>query len=122
MQLVAVFPAEQQLGHDAVLDHVRRAPLAGDQRVVAEMPPEIVGEVLRAAVDLPAAEHIEALVVEHEDAAGSVAVRRAERADIDAVRAAMHRVRTRVAGCARELVGLDHLDDLAACADPAWCR
>ena len=37
----------QELGLDAALDHVRRAPLARDHGVVAEMPPHIVGEPLR---------------------------------------------------------------------------
>ena len=67
VQAVAVLAVEQQLGLHPGLDHVRRAPLAGDHRVVAEVPPEVVVQVLLAAVDLPAAEHVEGVVVEHED-------------------------------------------------------
>jgi len=37
----------------AVLDHVGRAPLARDGGVVAEVPPEVVRQLLRAAVELP---------------------------------------------------------------------
>ena len=40
------------------------------QRVVAEVPPEVVGQILRPAVGLPGAFDVERLVVEHEDAAG----------------------------------------------------
>ena len=80
VELVAVLVAEQQLADEAVLDHVRRAPLAGDDRVVVEVPPEVVGELLRAAVVLPGALDREVVVVEQEDAAGAVAVGVAERA------------------------------------------
>src|ERR1051325_2765753 len=48
---------------------VGRAPLEDQQRVVAEVPPEVVGELLRPAVDLPAAADVEALADEDEDAA-----------------------------------------------------
>ena len=61
MQAPPVFCPEQNLGDQTVLDRVRRAPFARHQRVVAEMPPRIVGENLRAAVNLPAAEHLEGL-------------------------------------------------------------
>ena len=80
VQVVAVLVGEQQLGLDAALDHVRRAPLAGEQRVVADVPPDVVGQVLRAAVDLPAPARAEVVVVEQEHAARAVARRVAERA------------------------------------------
>src|SRR5277367_5982959 len=83
VELMAVFAAGQQVEVRPVLDHVGRAPFAGDGDVVAEMPPEIVTKELGAAIDLPAAEHVEAFVIEQEDAAGSVALRIAERADVD---------------------------------------
>ena len=69
MQPVAVLAAEQQFGDDAVLDHRRGAPLAGDQRVLGEVPPGVVGQVLRAAVGLPGPHHVERVVVEQRDAA-----------------------------------------------------
>ena len=74
VQGVAVLASEQQLRIDAAAHHVRRPPLAGDHDVVAEMPPEIVGEILRAPVQLPAPARLEGLVVEDEDAAGAVAI------------------------------------------------
>ena len=112
MQLVAVLVAEQQLAVEPVLDHVRRAPLGGDHGALVEVPPEVVGELLRPAVLLPRALDREVLVVEQEDAARAVAVGVAERRDVDPVGAAVDRVRAAVAGLARDLLGLDHLDDL----------
>jgi hypothetical protein len=92
MQPAAVFRAEQHLGHQTVLEGVGRAPLAGDHGVVAEMPPEIIGEFLGPAVQLPLAEHVEAVVIEQEDAAGPVALGIGEGVDIDSLRPAVSRV------------------------------
>ena len=112
VQPVAVLVAEQQLADEAVLDHVRRPPLGRDHRAEVEVPPEVVGELLRPAVGLPLALDREVLVVEQEDAAGPVAVGVAERGDVDAVGAAVDGVRAAVAGLARDLLGLDDLDEL----------
>ncbi len=112
VQLVAVLVAEQQLADEAVLDHVRRAPLRGDDGAEVQVPPEVVGQLLRSAVGLPLALDREVLVVEQEHAAGPVALRVAERGDVDAVGAAVDRVRAAVAGLAGDLLGLDHLDEL----------
>src|SRR3546814_8947295 len=87
MKLVPVLAAEKQVRHEAVLDHVRRAPLAGDLGVAAQMPGKVVGQALRPAVDLPAPEDVEAVVVKKEDAARPVAVGSAEGAHRDALRA-----------------------------------
>src|SRR5437763_16272231 len=106
MQAAAVFAAEQDFRHEAVLERVGRAPFARHHRVVAEMPPHIVAEILRAAIDLPLPERLEAFVVHDENAAGSFSLAVAERRDINAARSAMHRVRTRVAGLVGELGGL----------------
>src|SRR5437588_12946474 len=111
MQLVAIAALQQDIRVDAVLDHLRVPPLAADDRVVAEMPPEIVGEVLRTAVELPFAADLEAVVVDDEDAARTVAGGGAEGADVDAVRSAMAGMRAAVAGPVRDLLRLDGLDD-----------
>src|SRR5829696_7195784 len=111
MQRVAVLAAEKQLGNHAVLDHLRRAPLARDHRVVTEMPPEVIRQVLRSAIALPATLNLERLWIEHEDAAGAVAVSVAERVDVDAVGPAVHGVRTAVTGLPDDLLGLDHLHE-----------
>src|SRR5215212_5842455 len=86
VQAMSVLAIEQQLGLDATTDHVRRAPFAADQGVIAEVPPEVVVQVLLAPLDLPAAAHVEGVVVEDEDPTRPVAVGGTERADVDAVR------------------------------------
>src|SRR5215212_9359152 len=98
VQLVTVLPVQEQFWLHPALDHLRRAPLAADQRVVAEMPPEVVVQILIAAVDLPATADVEGVVIEHEDAAGTAAVGGAEGADIDAVGSAVDGVPLGVAG------------------------
>lgn len=108
MQAAAILGGEQNLRHQSVLKRVGRAPFAGHHGVVAEMPPGIVGETLRPAIDFPAAEHVEGLGVHQEHAARRFAACVAERRDIDAVRPAMDGMRAAIAG------GLDHffrLDD-----------
>ena len=112
VQPPAVFAAEQHLRHEPVLEGVGRAPFAGHHGVVAEMPPGVIGELLRPAIDLPAAERLEALVIHDEDAARRLAVLVAERRHIDAARPAMDGVRARIAGLLGDLLRLDHLDDL----------
>ena len=108
MQRVPVLAAEEQLGVDPVLDHRRRAPLAGDQRVLIEVPPGVVGQVLRSAVGLPGAQHVEGVVVEQGDAARAlVGVPGAEAGHEDPVRAAVQGVR---AGIARRLGQLGRAD------------
>jgi len=80
---------------------------AGQQRVVADVPPDVVGEVLRAAVDLPAPARAEVVVVEKQHAARTVAGRVAQRRDVEAVGAAVDGVRAAVARAAEEGLGLD---------------
>jgi hypothetical protein len=72
---------------------------------------EVIRKTLRSAIDLPSAQNVERLRIEHERSARSVAVRRAERADIDAFRPAMHGVRGRVSRALRHFLGLDDPDD-----------
>ena len=74
MDPMAIFTIEQQLRDQPVLDHVRRAPLTGDHRVMAEVPPEIIGQILRSTIHLPLAKYIEGRVVQQEDAARSFTV------------------------------------------------
>ncbi len=93
MELVPVLASEQQLGIYTVLYHFRRAPFAGDQRVVPEVPPEVVAEVLRPPAFLSGAPDFEGLGVEHEDPSGPVTVDRAESVHVDSVGTAVGRVR-----------------------------
>ena len=76
------------------------------------MPPEIVGEFLRAAIQLPLPEDIEALVIHHENSAGTVAVRSSQRAHQDSVGTAMNRVRGCVSRARGQRLRLNHLHDL----------
>ena len=110
---VAVLLPEQQLADDPVLDHGRGAPLARHEDVVVEVPPEVVGEVLRTAVLLPRADDLEGVVVQQRDAAGPlIAERRTQIGDVDALGAAVRGVRPAVAGLALVLLRLDDLRDL----------
>src|SRR4029079_1515918 len=104
--------SQQQLWHEPVLEHVGRAPFAGDERVVAEMPPCVVGEPLVPALDLPLPANVERFGVHQEPAAGPTAAGAAKRRDIDALRTAMDGVRSAVAGALRQLGRLYDLDDL----------
>jgi hypothetical protein len=111
VQATAIFAAEQNLGYQAILERVRRAPFAGHHRVVAEVPPGIVAELLRPTIDLPASERLEALVVHHENTTGCLAVLVAECGDVDAAGSAMDGMGSGVAGLFRDLLRLDHLHD-----------
>ncbi len=111
MQPPSVLRAEENFRHQPVLDVVRRAPFAGHGGVVAEVPPEIVGETLRAALDLPAPQHVEGLRIHEEHAARRVAFRVSERRDIDAVGPAMDCMRAAIAGRLDHLFRLDHPHD-----------
>jgi hypothetical protein len=111
VQAAAVLSAEQKLGIDSLLHHVGRAPRARDHRVEAKVPPHVVRQLLRSAVELPSTEHVERLRVENEGAARTIAVRRAERAEIDSLRPAMHRMRRGVPGASGERLGFDRLHD-----------
>ncbi len=114
MQPVPVLVREQVLGDDAVLELRRQRPFARHHVVARQVPPEVVVLVLRATVDLPAAEHVEGFAIHDEDAGravGAVLARAAERAHVDALGAAVHGVRARVAGLREDLAGFDDLVD-----------
>ncbi len=112
VQLVTVAALQQNFRIHALVHHVGRAPLAGDYGVEAQVPPEIVGQLLRAAVQFPLAHDVEAVLIHHEDSAGTVAVGRAEGARVNSLRPAMNRVRRGVAGARRQRFRLNHFDDL----------
>src|SRR5687767_13393526 len=91
MQLVTVAATQQYFRTHSILHHVGRSPFACDDRVESQVPPEIVGKLLRTAIQLPLAEHIEALMVHHENSSGTAAVRSSQRANQDPVGTAMNR-------------------------------
>src|SRR6516165_5229488 len=67
VQAMAIIAFDQALKAQPVLEHLGRAPFGCYRDIVAEMPPEVIAEILWAAVDLPLAKHIEVLVVEQEN-------------------------------------------------------
>src|SRR5450755_2730702 len=103
---MTVFAADQQVQIGAGFDHIWRAPFAGYRDVVAEMPPEIITEILRTAIDFPAAENVEALVIEQEDSAWTAAIGSAECAHVDRVGAAMNRMWPAISRTRRDFLGL----------------
>src|SRR5215831_7811736 len=112
MEPSAIPRAEQDFGDQSVFERVRGAPFAGDQGIVAEVPPGIVGEVLLPAVDLPLAAYVERLVIHQEYSTRTLALAVSQGRDIDAFRPAVDRVRPGIASLVSDLVRLDHLDDL----------
>ena len=111
VQAASVLAREQELGVDAVLHHVGCAPRARHHRVEAEVPPHVVGQFLRSAIELPATAYVKRFRIEDERAARTVSVERAKRAHVDAFRSAVHRVRRGIAGVPGERLSLDRLDD-----------
>src|SRR6266403_1761861 len=112
MHLMPVFTAYQEIGLHTVLDHVRSAPFAAEQRVESEVPPKIVMQKLRAAVDFPLTEDFERLAIEHENAAGPVAVGISDRANVNGFRPAVNSVRARIIRARENFLRLDDFDDL----------
>src|SRR6202022_4123650 len=96
---------------EAVFDHVRRSPFARDLDVIAEVPGEVVGKLLRPALHFPAAEDVEAVMIEQEHPARRFALGRSEGARVDALRSAVQSVGPRIAAAHEYLLRFDHLDD-----------
>src|ERR1700704_3425500 len=69
------------------------------------MPPKIIMQKLTAAVDFPLTEDFERLAIEHENAAGALAVGISERANVNGFRPAVIRAR-------ENFLRLDDFDDL----------
>ena len=69
-----------------------------------EVPPKIVMQKLRAAVDFPLAEDFERLAIEHENAAWAVAVGISERANVNALPARSESCAGANNSCARKLL------------------
>jgi len=77
----------------AVQDEITRA-ITGAQRVEPQMPPEIVMKKLRSPVHFPLAKNVKCLAIEHENATRAISIGRSKRANVNAFRAAVNRVRT----------------------------
>ena len=92
MEMVAVFVREQVFRNDAVLELRRQPPFARHHVVARQVPPEIVMQLLRSAVDLPTAEDLERFAIHDEDAGGPCAIfaAAAKRADVNPFRPTMN--------------------------------
>ena len=112
MQLVPVLAVQEQLGNDSRLHHLGSSPLARDHGVVVEVPPEVVGQHLRASVGFPFALHLKGLMVEHEYPARAFAIRSAKGVHIDRIWTAVDGVRAAVPGLLLEILSLDDFCDL----------
>src|SRR4029450_12124485 len=110
--LMAVFATQEQIGLQSAFDHVRCPPLAGEQRVESQMPPEIVLKKLGAAVHLPLAQDVKCLAIEHENAAWAIAIGCPKGADVNTFRPTVNSMRTRIIGTRQDFFRFDHLDDL----------
>src|SRR5438552_5218196 len=112
MHLMSIFAAEEEVRLQSVFDHIRRAPFATQQRVEPQMPPEIVMQKLWAPTHLPLTKDFERLTIEHENTPRAFAIGCSKRANVNAFRPAMNRVRTRIVSARKNLLRFDHLNDL----------
>src|SRR6516162_3753408 len=107
---MTIFVRQKIFGNDPVLELWRQSPFARHHVIARQVPPEIIVELLRAAIDLPTPEHLECLAV-HDENAGralrAVLSSTAQGAHVNALRAAMDRMRSRVTGLPEHLFRLD---------------
>src|SRR5258708_26123414 len=59
MQAVAISAAEQDFRNKAILECIGRAPFARHHRVVPEVPPTVITQLLRPAVHLPSSQPLQ---------------------------------------------------------------
>src|SRR5437764_12649739 len=103
--MVAEAAPQQILGVQPCLDHRGSGPLRGDRNVVVEVPPDVVSEVLLAAVCLPRARYLEGVVIDQRHTARALAVGTPQVRHEDAAWSSMHGVRPGVAGLGGALLG-----------------
>src|SRR5262249_52082738 len=115
VESVAITALEQNVRVYAIFDHIGSAPFAGDHRVATQMPPEVVGQILRSPIRLPFPHDIEALGIHREDAARPIPTGRSQRTPVDTVGPAVDSVGRRVTGTRGEFLRLDHLHDFRVC-------
>src|SRR6478672_13447731 len=85
MERMSILAAEQQLGIHPVFHHLRRAPFAGDHGVMSQVPPEIVGQVLRSTISLPSSLDLKRFRIKNKDSSWSFAFRGTDGVHIHAV-------------------------------------
>src|SRR5215468_8305245 len=112
VNLVAVLAGQQQLRVYTVFYHVWRPPFGGDEGVVPQVPPEVIGQLLWATILFPRALQLKCVRIHQENATRGVSGRRSECAPVNAVWSTMKCVGRSVTGFLCELLGLDHLRNL----------
>src|SRR5580704_18346705 len=93
VQFVTVAAFQQNLRVHSLLHHAGSSPFAGDQGVESQMPPEVIGQELRTAIQLPFPKDIKAIVTYHENSAGTSAISGSQCAGKDSVRTAVDSMR-----------------------------
>src|SRR5262249_26099090 len=109
---MAVPAAKQNLRIYSFHHHVGCSPFAGDDRVESQVPPEVVREFLRAAIQLPLPQDLETFVIHHKNSARTASIRCPQRADKDSTRTAMHRVWGCISRASGQGLWLDHFYNL----------
>src|SRR5437870_13370791 len=107
MHLMSIFAAEEEVRLQSVFDHIRRAPFATQQRVEPQMPPAIVRQKLWAPTHLPLTKDFERRTIEHENTARAFATGCSKGANVNALRPAVNRVRTRIVSARENLPRVD---------------
>src|SRR5260221_1124377 len=118
MQLVPIAAAEEMIWLEPVFYLIRSTPLATDQRIMPQVPPEIVSQFLRTTVDFPSAEHIKVVMVDEEDSAWPVSIRCTQGANVNALRATVDSVRAGITGALKDFLRLDGFHDF----EFSWIR
>src|SRR5262245_31961620 len=98
MNAAPILATEENLRFQPFLERVGSPPFAGDHRVVAEMPPEIIGQVLWSPVHFPLSKHIEGFTIEQEDSSWPTSLWRPQSAHIDSFWTIMKGMASGVAG------------------------
>src|SRR5262249_16397796 len=112
MEPMTILVSKKIFWNDSVLELRRQPPFARHHVVTRQVPPEVIMQLLRTAIHLPAPGNPERLAVHDKAARRSVRAvlsPPAERAHVDASRAAMDGVRTRVTSFLEHLLRLDNL-------------
>ena len=73
MHAMAILGFHQQIWLETVLNHLRGRPFRAQKRVVEKVPPKIVVKILIAPIHFPLSEHIEAEMIQQEDASWAIA-------------------------------------------------
>src|SRR5215813_2748267 len=118
MNAAPILATEENLRFQPFLEGVGSPPFAGDHRVVAEMPPEVVGQVLWPPVHFPLSKHIEGFTIEQKDASWPASLLRSQSAHIDAFWPTMNGMGPGVSGAFHDFFRFDDLDDFRF----AWIR